>query len=197
MIVAAGKQHWLVPRHDKVLAKGLGALQTFWCDGKTEENKSMQSRSSGSSGQSASGEALPGSMPQKETLVDLRVQRLVNWNTSVLLKFLKSIVARRRAARTKPDNERVLKALEAKPQTSSSKTVFDEAVDVIELPLFDAQVASAEEDPESINLDDKVVQQLSGYITTVAQLYRDNPFHSYEHATHVVSIQSLLVCCLL
>jgi hypothetical protein len=32
LIKRAGKEHWLTARVDMVVAKGLGELQTFWCD---------------------------------------------------------------------------------------------------------------------------------------------------------------------
>jgi class 3 adenylate cyclase len=29
-LIHQGKSHWLTPRHDKVMAKGKGELQTYW-----------------------------------------------------------------------------------------------------------------------------------------------------------------------
>jgi hypothetical protein len=34
LLVASGKGHWLTPRDEKVMAKGKGLLQTYWCEPK-------------------------------------------------------------------------------------------------------------------------------------------------------------------
>lgn len=42
-------------------------------------------------------------------------------------------------------------------------------------------------------LNDDVVQQLREYVANVAALYRCNPFHNFEHASHVtMSVVKLL-----
>jgi hypothetical protein len=65
--------------------------------------------------------------------------------------------------------------------------------EIITLPNFDAALATEQIDPESIDLDDDVEEQLRAYITTIASMYRDNPFHNFEHACHVtMSIIKLL-----
>jgi Adenylate and Guanylate cyclase catalytic domain len=32
LIKQAGKRHWLTTRRDKIVAKGKGEMQTYWCD---------------------------------------------------------------------------------------------------------------------------------------------------------------------
>jgi class 3 adenylate cyclase len=50
---------------------------------------------------------------------------------------------------------------------------------------------SAESSPNSIEA--KVVSQLQSYVTGIAAMYRDNPFHNFEHASHVtMSVTKLL-----
>jgi hypothetical protein len=39
----------------------------------------------------------------------------------------------------------------------------------------------------------KSASQLHNYVATIASLYRDNPFHNFEHASHVtMSVVKLL-----
>jgi hypothetical protein len=40
------------------------------------------------------------------------------------------------------------------------------------------------EDVESIEINEKVFAQLfSNFVSSVAAMYQDNPFHNFEHAT--------------
>lgn len=36
-----------------------------------------------------------------------------------------------------------------------------------------------------IDLDEKIKQQVKSFVSNIAATYRDNPFHSFEHASHV------------
>jgi class 3 adenylate cyclase len=38
-LILAGKAGWLTPREEKVVAKGLGEIQTYWIDRKTNSDK--------------------------------------------------------------------------------------------------------------------------------------------------------------
>jgi hypothetical protein len=50
-----------------------------------------------------------------------------------------------------------------------------------------------EDKRNSIELADEVTSQLHNYVSTIASLYRDNPFHNFEHASHVtMSVVKLL-----
>jgi hypothetical protein len=64
-----------------------------------------------------------------------------------------------------------------------------------ETPLPESEPATTEKevDPATINLPLKVESQLREYVTMIACMYRDNPFHNFEHAGHVtMSAQKLL-----
>lgn len=190
ILMAAGKQHWVKAREEKVFAKGKGTLQTYWADGRDDENKSMSSKTSKmSSGTSeiAGPSGAKGVVPIRgiacKDSIDMKTKRLIDWNTSVLLTALKRVVARRRAAEIKPDSEATMKQLESAP-SKPGQTVFDELVEVIDMPVFDAEVVAKEEPANGIQLDPKIVQQLTKYITSVTSHYHKNSFHNYEHATH-------------
>ena len=42
-------------------------------------------------------------------------------------------------------------------------------------------------DPESIQLKEKAEAELEDFVTVISHLYRDNPFHNFEHASTVLS----------
>jgi hypothetical protein len=42
-----------------------------------------------------------------------------------------------------------------------------------------------QQDPESLDLGTEVLNQLRDYVVTIAAMYRDNPFHNFEYASHV------------
>jgi hypothetical protein len=71
--------------------------------------------------------------------------------------------------------------------------VLEEVVEIIPLPGYDERVFKRQEDPSTIELPDAVVDQLNLYVATIALMYRDNPFHNFEHASHVMmSVSKLL-----
>lgn len=151
--------------------------------------------------------------------------RLVKWNTEVLSRPLKQIVARRKAMKAQRRTSRMfsnsemdINAAEAEnterhSMSSSSfmdlsssssdsdadvdvqakATVLEEVKDIIHLPLFDAQGAQIQDNPGLLQLDAAVKDQLLEYVTEVASMYRYNPFHNFEHASHVtMSVTKLL-----
>ena len=116
-----------------------------------------------------------------------RNQRLIDWNTQTLSTLLKKIVARREVL--KSQTEPYGKASSSKRLDSSVFTThhsgdfFDDVKEIIELPAF--QSSAEERDPNSINLDSKIHQQLEDYVTCISSMYHDNAFHNFEHASHV------------
>lgn len=65
------------------------------------------------------------------------------------------------------------------------KTVIDEVAEIITLPKFNMQAIKSLERAEDMELSDAVTSQLRDYISTVSEMYRDNPFHCFEHAWYV------------
>merc|ERR1711977_644731 len=68
--------------------------------------------------------------------------------------------------------------------------------DVIPFCEFDSKGTLEKNVPvnaESIVLEDKVVTQLTNLVKSIAGMYNDNPFHNFEHASHVaLSVSKLL-----
>ena len=115
-----------------------------------------------------------------------KTSRMIEWNVQTLTELLKLVIARREAI------ESVKKASPApKPPRISGKELgvrpLEEVKDVLELPTFNAKAAAIEKDRDEIALSPKVIEQLRQYVTAVSKFYHDNPFHNFEHASHVAS----------
>ena len=147
-----------------------------------------------------------------------KLQRLVRWNSDVLVRLLKQIVARRNAAseREEPKAPRLYSpsASGSLDLVSRSGTVMDEVKEIIALPEFDAKAAKNQQDPRTVVLDKAVVDQLHNYVSVIASLYREDvPFHNCKcectlyfrltsckvHLSHLYTpaLHSILFTCLL
>jgi hypothetical protein len=70
---------------------------------------------------------------------------------------------------------------------------MDELKEIIALPKFDAKALEKETDPKLLILAPQIEEEVRDYVTTIAIMYRDNPFHSFEHCSHVaMSVTKLL-----
>lgn len=127
--------------------------------------------------------------------LDSKMQRLVDWNVELLLQLLRKIAARRATKRRNPNmeclDETILTEVEEKLRKGGS--CLQDIVEIIEMPDYSAKAAKTEVDPTTIELGDDVTQQLREYVGMLALMYRENPFHCFEHASHVtMSVHKLL-----
>lgn len=206
ILIAAGKGHWITPREEAVVAKGKGELATYWLQisfGGSQGTASLCSETEWTEEQDGSGlpiqeveGGLQRSLSQQmlqatETHISgaERHARLVEWNAELLMRLLKGIIAHRHALRKKADNwDEICKLEESFKEREA--LVMEEVVEVIELPSF-AQEGDAT--PENVELSPIVIQQLKAFVETISFMYRDNPFHNFEHASHVcMSVNKLL-----
>jgi hypothetical protein len=102
---------------------------------------------------------------------------LVEWATKLLLENVKKIILKREALGVK---QRHAAVTDFNPE---GKACLDEVTEVIKLPKFDAKVAALENKEKIINSE--VSSQLREYVSVIASMYHDNPFHNFEHACHV------------
>ena len=179
LLIAASKEHWIKPRDEQVFAKGKGSLSTYWLSVGNDRSCSRRSTSSRSQGSEACD--ITDSVNIDETTVTLngKSKRLVDWNVQVLLRFLKLIVTRRGTSDDcilSDDWHSVIK-----PDVG----VVDEVAEIIALPEF-TKTAGAESECAQINAE--VEFQLHEYVTAIAQMYRNNPFHNFQHASHVTMV---------
>ena len=205
LLNAAGKGHWIRPRQEAVVAKGKGEMKTFWLEvssGGSQGISGMNSETEWTEGAGDSGinaQELDGALTRSLSQQMLqatdnhiseaeRHTRLVEWNADLLLRLLKAIIARRYARRRKPDDWDEIKTLEDSYKEREA-LVMEEVVEVIELPSY----SRAGGDPESVEMSPVVEQQLKSFVETISFMYRDNPFHNFEHASHVcMSVNKLL-----
>ena len=118
--------------------------------------------------------------PSRET--PSQVQRLVDWNTEVLLKLLKQVVAKRNATgKTTWEN------VDSEPQlpisSQDGSVVLDEVTDIIDLPGFHHDMHTPNGD--FTQLEPAAVAQLKEFVKVVANAYHSNPFHCLQHASQV------------
>jgi class 3 adenylate cyclase len=126
ILVAAGKQHWITAREDKVVAKGKGELQTYWLDVKVtrtkvsaagaseisdEEMKHLEEVLSDSFTPSTSFATQKSLSQVVSDQLDIRTvegkrQRLIDWNMALLLKQLRLIVASEKTWAPRPTHLR-------------------------------------------------------------------------------------------
>ena len=62
---------------------------------------------------------------------------------------------------------------------------LDEVEDCLTMPAYDARTISVMNDREyveSVYMSPKIMDDLRGYVTLIANSYNDNPFHNFEHA---------------
>lgn len=120
--------------------------------------------------------------------------RLIDWNTDVLLRLLRQVVAKRNAAEhtsfpgrrmstisldTLVSQEEQLVFLKDK---KTGSTVLDEVKEIISLP--EVSCGNGKNiDLDSVVLGNAVEKQLRDYVHCIASSYRSNPFHNYEHVS--------------
>jgi hypothetical protein len=182
-LIAAGKEHWVTLREDKVVAKGKGELQTYWLKLKRGTAISANSEESESSDVSENDSVDKQAKPV--STLTARQNRIVDWHVDLLQRLLKNIIAHRQALGVKPDTANRMRVAE-KNLKNPDLMVLDEVQDVIMLPQYDANAAQNQAENESVNIDPIVISQLLNYIQTIALMYCDNPFHNFEHASHVM-----------
>jgi class 3 adenylate cyclase len=194
LLKEGNKEHWVETREDIIVAKGKGALQTYWLildpskSTGAETSKSDTAQSGTQNGASLSGQNTDLPTPQSEAAK--KMQRLIDWNCDLLLQLLRKIVAQRSDKRGAYTPRNVL-TLEAK--LAKKGITLDEVVEIIPMADFDAKTASRASDMRKIDLGEDVEEQLKAFVTILSKMYRDNPFHCFEHASHVtMSVSKLL-----
>jgi class 3 adenylate cyclase len=198
LLIAAGKMDWVKKREGMVSAKGKGLMQTYWLTLKasssadtfscTEDDSDHGGNAATTTSYTPSHEEERGSSEMMST--DARTQRLIEWNVDVLLRQLKKIIAMRdeELSSKKKATRKPVKENKVQPQTGS--TVLDEVKEVIPLST---KAKNYKQNPDSIEVGPQVLSQLRNYVSAIAAMYHENPFHSFQHASHVtLSVTKLL-----
>jgi len=180
-LINAGKTNWITPRQDKVVAKGKGEMQTFWVAIGSKPNTAtdMTEASRGSISEEIFEVATPV-VPSADPYAAAKQGRLVKWNVEVLLNLLRQVEAHRpQYASTKRAS---LSTLPKVTEEKSGSTIVDEVQEIVHLPRFTGE---SKMDLNSVEIGAAVEIELKSYVAKIAALYRDNPFHNFEHASHV------------
>ena len=222
LLKQAGKERWLTIRSDRVVAKGKGELQTYWLDVKRTRSSTNSSGNNSdtldSFGTSSGSGALDDAIAEEEdedegemlrttaTLVSNKMHRLVKWNADLLAKSLKEIVAHRNSEGVRRSSLEEIRRLEEESRTSSRacELIFDEVVEIIDLPQREqgsATPGARNRDISSVELASEVELQLVEFVRTISAMYHDrNPFHNFEHISHVAmstsKVRQNLVTCI-
>ena len=188
LLLKAGKVDWVKERETMVTAKGKGLMQTYWLNPIKSPDSTTSSMSDVDVIESRS--ELAFAVESSLTLSsDPRTARLIDWNIDVLQRQLKKIIAMRDVvAPRKEEIPATFEELEVKHPDGS--TVLDEIREVI--PLC-TEVKIYKQDPDSIELCPQAMSQLGDYVARIAAMYRENPFHNFEHASHVTQSVSKLL----
>eukprot|EP00980_Cylindrotheca_fusiformis_P017082 scaffold5247_cov130-Cylindrotheca_fusiformis.AAC.1 len=198
LLVASGLSAWIIPRKRSVFVKGKGEMQTFWLSTKVAKgSKSSKSRnemstlsetlSNSSDSSSRSGAFDDNDLDDIEAMT--KRERLVEYNVEVLSSLLQQIIASRGGVVGTND----ISLAEIEATIGTGDTVLEEFVPIIPLKRFDAGDLSKRHEASSIDIGEEAKTQLRNFLSNVASMYQDNPFHNFEHASHVTaSVKKLL-----
>ena len=202
MLTADGNGEWVKPREDKLQAKGKRDLQTYWIMPEKLPQNSIALSTKSSSNHDSTGKNRDAiewmtrnhnyeehddelsDEERKSSLVDQKkIDRLVDFNSELLLGLLKKVIAKnnaRKKSRRTREQDHAIRSLEL--NSRESKSHLDEVAEILELARFDH---AAYEEEDDVEVPPAVATQLRTYCDTIASLYRNNPFHNFEHASHV------------
>jgi class 3 adenylate cyclase len=201
LLTAANKSHWILPRDGNVSLKGKGLVETYWADPVLSEhandgNVSVSSTLIGELTRSSWGDTrLSDRLSSTAMSSDDKLRRIVEWNTDLLLRFLKNIIATRSItgrsiAGRRHSNLGRRNSFTQKPQYL---TPIADVTEILPMQGFFDKVAKFEINPDTVEISDSVRSQLRDYIAQIASRYHDNPFHNFEHACHVAMSASKIV----
>jgi len=189
LLILNGKEHWITLREDKVRAKGKGELTTYFLLSVKKKTSSTNSASTSKIDEVVL--VRPSSQTKGIKTVQKR-NRVADWVVEMLGKLLKEMKAKRKSSGVRPDSKATIEALENRSigagssVGSDNKTVIDEVSDCLKLTLLSkSQKGSSSKSKIPPPLAKEVIDELQHYVYSVASLYKKNPFHNFEHASHV------------
>lgn len=196
LLEKAGNEDWLHKRSEHISAKGMGSMETFWVKPLSTSNGTSSDDGMGSVQSDVESVSSVMIGPPQSSEKGKRL-RLIRWTTQVLVELLQNLVADRQRHSFENGIEPILAplhktgpgALEEGPISPSptKAIVVDELVrSVLEMPSFDKARTERRRKANQILLPSNVVRQIHLFVTNISGLYRDVPFHNFEHCTHVI-----------
>jgi len=198
-----GKGKWVKAREDKVAVKGKGMMQTCWLklrrpirkkkvvmkedredlldfSGKAIGDMDMVHRDEkgDNSDNSDEDDDYDNRLPEMSNQLSKK-QRLIEWNVDSLSKLLQQMVACRPEGHIPED----LSYLEN--TFGKHNIALDEFENIVTLPKIGPHQLMERRDPNEIILPYEVLGQLREYVSRIADMYLDNPFHNVScHREH-------------
>lgn len=171
LLEEAGKSHWLTPRDDVVVAKGKGEMKTYWIKPRNlqgEEDDQMSMIDEGSVASEAS--SARGSSTGQSFRVMFRRPRAARASSRWGSLTLEDTVGVKNAR------------------------LVDWNVDQLHTLLQKVYSSRRAGQPNAnVKLSPAIRAQLHDYVSKIESLYRDIPFHNFEHASHVsMSVNKLM-----
>jgi class 3 adenylate cyclase len=189
LLTEAGHGSWLEKRDSKVFVKGKGDMQTYWVNPTTNNNEDKEQI------QLSHQITCPYELTHCQTF--MQRDSLVKWNTDLLERFLKQLLASRHLVNCRT---RRFELVDKNRSMGDGIAFFndhkpiDDVTDLIVMSDFsDKKSVSEPIDSESVELGEAVCMQLKDYVHRIANMYRDNPVHNFEHASHVAMFASKIV----
>jgi hypothetical protein len=128
----------------------------------------------------------------------IKEDRLIDWNVEVLMSFLEKVVQHRLVTETKnlrfgksSKNESPFGTNRGSLEDRESGLIIDEVAEVITLPKFNSRYKP----PPACSrlLPPEIRYQMKEFVASIASMYRDVPFHNFEHASHVTMSANKLI----
>lgn len=189
-----GREKWLTKRSKPITLQGkVGEMQTYWLerlvgDGSTHHSSTRIGMNEESESES---EFFHDMMLESDKASMSKKDRLVEWNTEVLSQLLQQIIVHRRCVSSSASLSKMEREI------GKGQTVLEEFQEIIVLPKHTDEefrrISAYSASAANVELGPAVVDQLRKFIGNVANMYRDNSFHNWEHASHVAaSVKKLL-----
>lgn len=183
LITEGGLSKWIAPRSMKILVKGKGEMQTYWI----RKSKLLKLFRTDSMDLKVLDETVETEMDHVQDADDAfdadniqgmsKTERLVEWNVELLTSLLQQIMASREGSVEKQLSQR---SLLNEGVLERGGTVLDEFMPIIPLKRFGADELKARRRTSSIDIGEEAKSQLRSYLSGIASMYQDNPFHNFE-----------------
>lgn len=169
----AGKESWLEKRKERIDVMGLGIMESYWVQLPVDHSARRLKK------------------PTRPELVvlpgfDPKTSRLIQWNVEVLVSLLRAVVAQRDGPPPKFTGVESSHFDVHNSEAVDTDMPLDELKEIIALPEFDRESAGCGRDPDTVIIPRKVCMELTHLVSAIAGMYNDNPFHSFDHASHVL-----------
>jgi hypothetical protein len=127
-------------------------------------------------------------MSEEDTMeAEMKYQQLIDWNTDTLLEYLGEILV----CAPNRGKKRSEKEIVHEEENQEVPPPFESVAEVIILPPYDPHRYTGRKPDKLAMASLRVV--LRQYVSAIASMYNDVPFHNFEHASHVALAAQKLI----